>query len=58
MLSKAASACWRISLILAGYDEGVYTYIYESFDKKGNWTKKFGYLDGEIECLITREIKY
>jgi len=44
--------------MLSGYDEGIYTYKYDSFDKKRNWTKKVEYKDGEIESLTIREITY
>ncbi|MDH6306825.1 hypothetical protein M2459_002159 [Parabacteroides sp. PF5-5] len=45
-------------ILAGGYDEGIYTYKYDSFDKKGNWIKKIEYKDGEIESLAIREIKY
>jgi hypothetical protein len=44
--------------ILGGYNEGLYTYKYDSFDSKGNWTKKIEYKDGEIESLEIRKIEY
>jgi len=44
--------------VIEGYDEGVYTYKYESFDEKGNWTKKIEYKGDEVETLTIRVIKY
>jgi len=44
--------------MLVSYDEGVFTYKYDSFDKKGNWIKRFEYKDGEIKSLTIREIEY
>ena len=45
-------------MLAGGYDEGIYTYKYDSFDKKGNWIRKIEYKDGEIESLAIREIEY
>ena len=45
--------------MLAGYDDNtIYTYKYDAFDKKGNWTKKIEYKNGEIAKLTIREITY
>lgn len=44
--------------ILAGDDDGIYTYQYASFDKHDNWTKKVEYKNGEIESLTIRKIEY
>ena len=44
--------------MLEGYEEGIYTYKYDSFDKKGNWIKRVEYKDGEIKSLTIREIEY
>jgi hypothetical protein len=44
--------------MLVGYDEGIFTYKYDSFDKKGNWIKRVEYKDGKIESLTIREIEY
>ena len=45
--------------VISGSGEGIYTYKYDSFDEKGNWTKKIEYnKNGEIQSLTIREIKY
>ena len=45
--------------MFAGYDNNtIYTYKYDAFDKKGNWTKKIEYQNGEIKSLTIREITY
>ena len=44
--------------MLSDYDEGICTYKYDSFDKKGNWTKKIEYKDGKIESMTIREVVY
>jgi hypothetical protein len=44
--------------MLDGSDDCVYTYKYDSFDKKGNWTKRFEYKDGDIEYITIRKINY
>ncbi len=47
--------------ILAGNlsdEEEIFTYKYNAFDEKGNWTKKFEYKDGEIVSITIREIEY
>ena len=42
-----------------GYEDGIYFYKYDCFDKKRNWTKKIEYnKDGEIKSLTIREIIY
>lgn len=45
-------------VLTTGYDEGIYTYRYESFDTKGNWTRKIEYKDGEVVSLTIRQIEY
>ncbi|GHT32320.1 hypothetical protein FACS189434_03800 [Bacteroidia bacterium] len=43
--------------MLSGYDEGIYVYKYDSFDNKGNWTRKIEYKNDEINSLTIREIE-
>ena len=44
--------------VITGSGEGIYTYKYDFFDEKGNWTKQFEYKDGKIHSLTIREIEY
>jgi len=44
--------------VISGSGEGIYTYKYDSFDEKGNWTKQIEYKDNEIQTLTIREINY
>ena len=44
--------------VLSGSGEGIYTCKYDSFDKKGNWTKRINYKNGKIQSLVIREITY
>ncbi|MCD8029323.1 MAG: hypothetical protein LUF85_00335 [Bacteroides sp.] len=43
---------------LVGNNEEVYTYKYVASDDKGNWTKRIEYVDGELESVTLREIRY
>lgn len=40
------------------FDTIIYTYTYETLDKKQNWTKKIEYLNGVPNSITIREIKY
>jgi len=39
-------------------EEEIFTYKYDAFDEKGNWTKKTEYKNGKIFSLTIREIEY